>query len=43
MSFFQKLKQGLLKTKNAFFGKIDDIFKSFVRIDEDFFDVNKQK
>ena len=38
MSFFQKLKQGLLKTKNAFFGRIDDIFKSFVRIDEDFFE-----
>ena len=38
MSFFQKLKQGLSKTKNAFFGKIDDIFKSFVRIDEDFFE-----
>ena len=38
MSFFEKLKQGLVKTKNAFFGKIDDIFKSFVRIDEDFFD-----
>ena len=38
MSFFQKLKQGLLKTKNAFFGKIDDIFKSFVRIEVDFFE-----
>ena len=38
MSFFEKLKQGLAKTKNAFFGKIDDIFKSFVRIDEDFFE-----
>ena len=38
MSFFQKLKAGLLKTKNAFFGKIDNIFKSFVRIDEDFFE-----
>lgn len=38
MSFFEKLKQGLLKTKNAFLGKINDIFKSFVRIDEDFFD-----
>ena len=23
MSFFQKLKAGLSKTKNAFFGKID--------------------
>ena len=38
MSFFEKLKQGLAKTKNAFFGKIDNIFKSFVRIDEDFFE-----
>ncbi|MBQ9736269.1 MAG: signal recognition particle-docking protein FtsY [Clostridia bacterium] len=38
MSFFQKLKQGLLKTKNAFFGKIDGILRSFVRIDEDLFE-----
>ena len=38
MSFFEKLKQGLIKTKNAFFSKIDDILKRFVRIDEDFFD-----
>ena len=38
MSFFQKLKEGLQKTKNAFFGKIDSIFRSFVRIDEDFFE-----
>lgn len=38
MSFFEKLKNGLSKTKNAFFGKINDIFKSFVRIDEDFFE-----
>ncbi len=38
MSFFEKLKQGLLKTKSAFLGKINDIFKSFVRIDEDFFE-----
>ena len=38
MSFFQKLKQGLQKTKNAFFGRIDGIFRSFVRIDEDFFE-----
>ncbi|MBQ8908281.1 MAG: signal recognition particle-docking protein FtsY [Clostridia bacterium] len=38
MSFFEKLKQGLLKTKNAFFGKIDDICRRFVRIDEDFFE-----
>ncbi len=38
MSFFEKLKQGLIKTKNAFFGKIDSLFRSFVRIDEDFFE-----
>jgi len=38
MSFFEKLKQGLIKTKNAFLGKIDQVFKSFVRIDEDFFE-----
>ena len=38
MSFFEKLKKGLLKTKNAFFGKIDGIFRNFVRIDEDFFE-----
>ncbi len=38
MSFFEKLKQGLIKTKNAFLSKIDDILKHFVRIDEDFFD-----
>ena len=38
MGFFDKLKQGLSKTKNSFLGKIDDFFKNFVRIDEDFFD-----
>ena len=38
MSFFEKLKNGLIKTKNAFLAKIDDVLKHFVRIDEDFFD-----
>ena len=36
MGFFEKLKSGLQKTKNALFGKIDNLLKSFVRIDEDF-------
>ncbi len=36
MGFFDKLKSGLTKTKNAIFGKVDDLLKSFVRIDEDF-------
>ncbi len=38
MGFFDKLKNGLLKTKNAIVGKIDSIFKSFKKIDEDLFD-----
>ena len=28
MGFFEKLKQGLIKTKNAVVGKIDDLFKN---------------
>ena len=35
MSFFQKLKEGLTKTKESFFGKVDNLFKKFVKIDED--------
>ena len=38
MGFFEKLKSGLQKTKNAIFGRIDTMLKSFVKIDEDFFD-----
>ena len=38
MGFFDKLKNGLLKTKNAIVGKIETIFKSFRKIDEDLFD-----
>ena len=38
MGFFDKLKQGLNKTKNAIVGKADEIFKKFVKIDEDLFD-----
>lgn len=38
MGFFEKLKNGLLKTKNAIVGKIDNLFKSFHKIDEDLFD-----
>lgn len=35
MGFFDKLKQGLSKTKNAIFSQMDSLFKSFVAIDED--------
>ena len=35
MGFFDKLRSGLAKTKNAVFGKVDDILKAFVKVDED--------
>ena len=38
MGFFDKLKSGLSKTKNAIVGKIDNLFKSFRKVDEDLFD-----
>ncbi len=38
MAFFEKLRAGLAKTKAAVSDRIDDIFKSFVKIDEDMMD-----
>ena len=38
MGFFEKLKQGLMKTKNAITEKVDALFKSFVKVDEDLFE-----
>ena len=38
MGFFDKLKQGLIKTKNARTAKVDALFKKFVKVDEDLFD-----
>ena len=38
MGFFEKLKQGLFKTKNAIVAKVDELFKKFVKVDEDLFD-----
>ncbi len=35
MGFFEKLKQGLKKTKDSVFKQVNDIFKSFVSVDED--------
>ena len=35
MGFFDKLKSGLTKTKDAFFGQVSDVLKSFRRVDED--------
>lgn len=38
MTFLEKLKNGLNKTKSAIFGQIDNMLKSFVHIDEDTLD-----
>ena len=38
MGFFDKLKSGLNKTKNAIVGKIDNIVKSFRKVDEELFE-----
>ncbi len=38
MGFFDKLKEGLNKTKNAIMGKLDDFFKMFVKVDEELFE-----
>ena len=35
MSFFEKLKRGLAKTKNLLFKPFADLFKNLRRIDED--------
>ena len=35
MGFFDKLKSGLAKTKNAVFAQVDNVLKSFVKVDED--------
>jgi fused signal recognition particle receptor len=35
VSFWERLKMGLAKTKNALFGSVNDMLKSFVKVDED--------
>ncbi len=35
MGFFDRLKEGLTKTKNSIFKQVDNLFKSFVKVDED--------
>ncbi len=35
MGFFDRLKEGLSKTKNTLFKQVDNLFKSFVKVDED--------
>lgn len=35
MSFFEKLKQGLTRTKEAISGKVNEVFSNFRKVDED--------
>ena len=35
MGFWEKLKSGLSKTKEAIFKQVNDIFKNFVKVDEE--------
>ena len=35
MGFFDKLKAGLAKTKTALFGRLDQLFRGFSKVDED--------
>lgn len=34
MGFFDKLKEGLMKTKNAVFGQVNEVIKNFRKVDE---------
>ncbi|NLZ46449.1 MAG: signal recognition particle-docking protein FtsY, partial [Clostridiales bacterium] len=38
MGFFEKLKNGLKKTKDSMMGKIEKLLNSFTKIDEDLFE-----
>ena len=35
LSFWERLKAGLTKTRNALFGSVNDLLKNFVKVDED--------
>ncbi len=38
MGFFEKLKEGLQKTKNSFTEKVDNVLKTFKKVDEELFE-----
>ena len=38
MGFFEKIRDGLKKTRDALFGRIDKMLKSFTKIDDDLFE-----
>ena len=38
MGFFDKLKQGLGRTKEAISEQVNQVFKVFIKVDEEFFE-----
>ena len=38
MGIFSRIKEGLKKTRDAIFGRIDMMLKSFTKIDDDLFE-----
>ena len=38
MGFFNKIAEGLKKTRDSMMGKVDALLNSFTKIDEDFFE-----
>ena len=38
MGFFEKLKEGLKKTRDSLASKVEILVNSFTKIDEDFFE-----
>ena len=38
MGIFNKIKKGILKTKNSMMGQVEQLINSFTKIDEDFFE-----
>ena len=38
MGFFNKIKEGLKKTRDAVIGQIDSMLKSFTKIDDELFE-----
>ena len=43
MGFFDKLKQGLGKTKNSIDEKINNVFSTFRKVDEELLEEKKKK
>ena len=38
MGFFEKIAEGIRKTRDSMMGKVNSLLNSFTKIDEDFFE-----